>query len=167
MEAETDRPTESTSRAFLSAAVTLTLGILGSSVLPVPYAYSRSSVAAGLLVAFVVAAFNSYTGTLLLRAAAHLQEVSYEGVAEAVGGRAWKVTAQVALVVLLWGTLCGDFALLADTGRISLEVLLPHAPAWLSAGDGRVVMALLAVAVVFPLSCLRQLRQVGGRGRGQ
>lgn len=74
---EADRPppveAESNSRAFLSAVVTLTLGILGSSVLPVPWAYARSSVAAGLLIAFVVAAFNTYTGTLLLRAAAHLQ----------------------------------------------------------------------------------------------
>ena len=39
--------------------------------------------------------------------------------------------------------------------------LLPgSAPAWLLAGDGRVVMALLTVVLVLPLCTLRQIRQV-------
>lgn len=37
-----DAPAERPLKAFLSASVTLTLGILGSSVLPVPFAFSRT-----------------------------------------------------------------------------------------------------------------------------
>lgn len=39
----------------------------------------------------IVGACNSYTGVLMLRAAAITGHDSYEGVAGAVGGRSWKV----------------------------------------------------------------------------
>lgn len=47
------------------------------------------------------------------------------------------------------------------TSSPQVQELLPGgAPAWLTGGDGRVVMSLLCVLVVFPLSCLRRMREV-------
>ena len=64
-----------------------------SSVLPVPFAFARMGVLPGVVTALVVAYANTLTSTLLLRAAAHTGCYSYEGIAEAVGGRVWKVSA--------------------------------------------------------------------------
>jgi len=60
-------------------------------VLPVPFAFARMGVVPGVVTILVVAYSNTLTSSLLLRAAAHTGCFSYEGVAEAVGGRAWKV----------------------------------------------------------------------------
>jgi hypothetical protein len=219
---------ETPGRALASATVTLTLAILGSSVLPVPYAVSRLGVLPGLGIMLAVGLGNSLAGTLLLRSAAALDRHTYEGLAHAVGGPSWKVgaaasaprlhgcvapsssaciaplalatplaaagrkrvhpcchlptpyplappppravpslasrvqlTTEVCLVLLLWGNLTGDFCLLADTGSIAAAALYPGgAPAWLVAGDGRIIMAALALLVVFPLSCLRRMREL-------
>jgi amino acid permease len=153
---------ETRRRAFGAALVTLTLGILGSSVLPVPWAFSRAGVAAGLGTSLAVAAANAYTGVLLLRAAAHTGRRTYEGVAEAAGGsRAWRLVAQAALISLLFGTLAGDAALLADTGALAAAGLSRgRAPGWLAAGGGRVPMALLVGLLVLPLSLAPKMRQL-------
>eukprot|EP00887_Chlorella_sp_A99_P003836 scaffold11.g3836.t1 len=154
-------PAESASHAFLSASITLTLGILGSSVLPVPFAFSRMGVALSLVTAAVVAAANAYTGTLVVRAAGAAHKHTFESLAHAVCGRGWQIVTQVSLVVLLFGTLCGDYALLADTGKIAVSVLFPDsAPAWLTGGGGRGIMVVLGLLVVFPLSCLHRMRQL-------
>ncbi|KAK9867720.1 hypothetical protein WJX84_002234 [Apatococcus fuscideae] len=55
--------------ARLSAAATLTLSILGSSVLPIPFAFSKMGVLVGVLTMGIVASANCLTSTLLLRAA--------------------------------------------------------------------------------------------------
>lgn len=68
------------------------------------------------------------------------------------------------MVFLLFGTLCGDYALLADCGRRALHGLFPDHPSWMSAGDGRVPMVALGLCIVFPLSCLKRIRSVGGAG---
>ena len=197
-----------------------------SSVLPLPFVFSRLGVAPGLAVMLAVALGNALAGTLLLRAAGALDRHSYEGLAEAVGGPSWKVRccpavpgarfrhvpagwqavhapavvplgtpswaiqpparprsrapprapaprrplasqvfAQAALVLLLAGNIIGDFCLLADMGVRAARQLFPGAAGpgpWLAAAEGRAAAAALGVAVVFPLSCLRRMRQVGG-----
>ena len=117
-----------------------------SSVLPLPFAFSRTGILLGLVTMLVVGFCNAHTCMLLLRAAGSTGHDSYEGVAEAIGGRRWKVmpamesccqssmkrlwqesrlkpsssvavsqvATQVSLFLLLFGTLCGDFALLHD-----------------------------------------------------
>ena len=63
------------------------------------------------------------------------------------------------LILLLFGTIIGDFALLADVGTRAVERLhAAHAapPAWLVGHHGRVIMALLAICPVYPLCCLRR-----------
>lgn len=152
---------ESTQRAFLSACVTLTLGILGSSVLPVPYAFSRTGILPGLAISFTIALSNAYTGTLILRAAGHLGKRTYEGVcAGAIGSAAARVAAQLALIALLFGTLAGDAALLADTGTLTIEDFTEGtAPKWLT-GSGRIPMLVLITFLVIPLSLSRRMRSL-------
>lgn len=64
-----------------------------SSVLPLPYAFSRLGILPGLGIMLAVAGANALAGTLLLRAAGALRMHSFEGLAEAVGGRSWRVRA--------------------------------------------------------------------------
>ncbi len=61
-----------------------------SSVLPVPFAFSRMGVLLGIITMAVVAYSNSLTSVLLLRAAGLTGHDSYEGVAYAIGGKYWK-----------------------------------------------------------------------------
>ncbi|CAL8462502.1 g2035 [Coccomyxa elongata] len=151
---------ESRLRLLTSAIFTLTLSILGSSVLPVPFAFSRMGVLLGVLTMAAVAYSNSLTSVLLLRAAGLTGHDSYEGVAQAVGGRVWKVVTQVSLILLLFGTVIGDFALLADVGQRALRRLTPSAPELLVGYDGRGIMVLLTLCVVLPLCLLRKMRSL-------
>lgn len=88
---------QSTGRIVLSATLTLTLSILGSSVLPVPFAVSRTGVLLGLLTMLVVSYSNALTSILLLKASGHTGHQTYEGVAEAAGGPLLKVPLNFAL----------------------------------------------------------------------
>lgn len=60
-------------------------------MLPLPFAFARMGVLPGVVTALLVAYANTLTSTLLLRAAARTGCYSYEGIAEAVGGRGCKV----------------------------------------------------------------------------
>ncbi|KAL3136879.1 hypothetical protein ABBQ32_006491 [Trebouxia sp. C0010 RCD-2024] len=156
------QPAEGYFRALFSAAVTLTLAILGSSLLPVPYAFSKTGVLLGLLVMLVVAGSNCLTSLLLLKAAGKTGHDSYEGMALAIGGPTWKVLTQISLILLLFGTIVGDFALISDvSARAFKNLAAPDTPpAWLVAYDGRGTMCLFALIAVFPLCCLKGMRQL-------
>ena len=149
-QSQPDEERETPTRAFRSAVTTLTLGILGSSVLPIPYCISRLGVLPGLGIALIIALANAYTGIILIRAAGHLKKRTYEGtVSGAFRDRAGiRTLAQLALVSLLFGTLAGDAALLADTGS-----------QWLG-GSGRIPMLILVVFLVIPLSLSRKMRSL-------
>ena len=69
----------------------------------------------------------------------------------------------MALVLLLFGTIVGDFALIADVSTRAVSKLSQpgQAPFWLVAGGGRGAMTVVALAIVFPLCLLRGMRQVG------
>jgi sodium-coupled neutral amino acid transporter 11 len=151
---------ESADRAFWSACITLTLGILGSSVLPVPFAWSRAGIVPGLALSFIVGLANSYTGTLILKAAGYLGTTTYEGICMAAIGKSSKRIAQLSLIALLFGTLAGDAALLADTGVLTIEDIAgSSAPSWLL-GSGRYPMLLLIIFLVVPLSLCRRMRSL-------
>jgi len=153
---------ESPSRAFRSAVSTLTLSILGSSVLPLPFCFSRLGIFPGLGVALIIALANAYTGILLIRAAGHLRKKTYEGtVAAAFRHKAGiRTVAQMALVLLLFGTLAGDAALLADTGQLTLEQLTRgNVPEWLG-NSGRIPMVAMVLLLVLPLSLSRRMRSL-------
>lgn len=67
-----------------------------------------------------------------------------------------QVVTQVSLILLLFGTVIGDFALLADVGQRALRRLTPSAPELLVGYDGRGIMVLLTLCVVLPLCLLRK-----------
>lgn len=100
------------------------------------------------------------TGTLVLRSAAHLQKRTFESMcaAAAGGSQKWRFIAELALVLLLFGTLSGDAALLADTGSLTVSDWTGgNPPAWARYG-GRIPMLVLVVFLVTPLSLSRQMR---------
>lgn len=67
--------------------------------------------------------------------------------------------AQVSNVVLLVGNLTGDMCLLADLGSKSLISFLgDDTPSVLVSNNGRGIMLLLVVSVIFPLSLFRGMR---------
>lgn len=70
----------------------LSFCLLGSSVLPVPYAFSRTGVLMGLLTAGLVSYANSLTAVLLINVAGATGKTTYESLAEKVGGRGWKAS---------------------------------------------------------------------------
>lgn len=101
-----------------------------SSVLPVPFAFSRLGILPGLGIMLVVAGANALAGTLLLRAAGTLNMHSFEGLAEAVGGRAWRVSASaqhsaachgMTWLGVLCAGLCGTTALSAGLARAMIS----------------------------------------------
>ena len=59
-------------------------------------------------------------------------------------------------MLLLVGTVIGDFALLADVGQRALRRLSPAPPPVLVDHDGRGIMLVLALGVVLPLCLLRR-----------
>mmetsp|Transcript_4826 Transcript_4826/g.13876 ORF Transcript_4826/g.13876 Transcript_4826/m.13876 type:complete len:470 (+) Transcript_4826:249-1658(+) len=155
------RAPETPFRARISAIATLTLGILGSSLLPLPYAFAKSGVLLGVVTMLVVAVCNTATCYWLLRASHATGHDSYEGVAEAIGGKRWKVATQVSLVVLLLGTMCGDCAVLHDAGLRTVHKLwLGSPPDWLLWSNGRVIEVMIVVLLVFPLCLLRRMRSL-------
>lgn len=80
-----------------------------STVLPLPWAFSRLGVVPGLAVTLAVALGNALAGTLLLRAAGALDCHSFEGLADRVGGRSWRLFTQLSLLLLLFGNLVADW----------------------------------------------------------
>ena len=74
-----------------------------------------------------------------------------------------QVLTQVSLILLLFGTIVGDFALISDVSARAFKGLAAPdtPPAWLVAYDGRGTMCLFAVVAVYPLCCLKGMRQVG------
>jgi hypothetical protein len=83
---------ETLTRAYLGAVATLSLGVLGSTVLPVPFAISRVGLLMGALTMLVVAWANDVTSCLLVRAAAYAGHDTYEGLAHWAGGVCWLVS---------------------------------------------------------------------------
>ena len=73
-----------------------------------------------------------------------------------------QVVTQISLILLLFGTIVGDFALISDVSARAFTGLAAPSkpPAWLVAYDGRGTMCLFALVAVFPLCCLKGMRQV-------
>jgi Transmembrane amino acid transporter protein len=107
----------------------------------------------------VVALCNTYTCHLLLSAALATRTSTFEELCEAVGGRYFKVFAQLSNVVLLTGNLTGDICLLADLGFKSLTGTLgDRAPLVLTRHHGRGIMLVLTASVIVPVSLCRGMR---------
>lgn len=78
-------------QAFWSAFTTFNLTVMGNSVLPMPYAFSRTGAIVGLLTMLLVALCNDFTTLLMISAVYETGHDSYESLAQWAGGRPWKV----------------------------------------------------------------------------
>ncbi|KAG2499638.1 hypothetical protein HYH03_002577 [Edaphochlamys debaryana] len=162
VEADPSHPTvvDNPWHALYSALVTLTLGVLGSTVLPVPYAFSKTGVAAGAVTMGLVAAANDATCCMMVRSAAHTGFTTYEQLAGWAGGPKARVFTQVSLILLLYGTLCGGLAFLSDVARVMvLKGFPPGVAPELLQRDGRPVMVFTVLTVLLPLCLQRHIRE--------
>ena len=108
---------------------------------------------AGTVLLLLIAAANDYTTVILVRAAAKLRVQSYEEVVLCTLGGRGLLFARVALVVLLFGSLCGNLSAIGETAARSAELA---GWTWLSGTtSGRaVLLGVPSVAIVLPLSLL-------------
>lgn len=148
---------------YAGALWALTLGILGSSCLPMPFALSNLGVFYGTLATFTVALANSYTGTIVLVASYALNTHTYEDLCFMVSGkkRIVKLISQVTMFMLLFGTQCASAALLGDCGSLFIKsVLQDRVPLPSDTVVNWLGLVLLTGAVVLPLSLKKQIRSL-------
>lgn len=107
----------------------------------------------------MVALANAYTCYLLLQAANATGTSTFEELCGAIAGKPFMRFAQFSNVVLLVGNLTGDMCLLADLGSKSLiSSFGDDAPDVLVSNNGRGIMLLLVLTVIFPLSLFKGMR---------
>lgn len=87
----------------------------------------------GILTMAIVAGSNCLTSTLLLGAALKTGNASYEGIAEAAGGRGWKVweapslgDKQAALQIFSLTCLCWSWRIFKDDAPAQSDLLMDH-----------------------------------------
>ena len=154
-------PSQRVRLQFSSVAATaapLLLSIAGSGLSPLACAFSLSGVSIGIVVILVIGIANNYTSVLMVRAASRLGVSGYEEVVLAAGGRQALQWCRVALIVLLFGTMCGSLAAIQETGARAMGELATETGdgllQWLSSVPlGRTtLLVILTVFVVVPLS---------------
>lgn len=74
-----------------------------------------------------------------------------------------QVFTQLALILLLWGTMCGGLALISDVGVILIDRVAAAQGDWVLPDwvNGRTCMTAVALLVLFPLCLQRHMREVG------
>ena len=156
-------------RAVLSAGFTLFLAVVGSAILPVPYAFRVSGLGLALALTASVWLINVYTSVLLVRscrytAALELKDVGMENLAAEAFGERYRTAMQLSLCVLLFGNMCGSFSVLKEVGVSTVRRFAGGSPAgWeaaLLADGGWRVLLLLVAAMIMPLCLLRRMRQL-------
>lgn len=153
-----DDPQTDTKQPFVDCIWTLTLGILGSSCLPVAFAFSNVGLCFGIALTLTVALVHTYTGTIILVASHVLQTRTYEDMCGAASGSVVvKRLSEFSLFLLLFGTQCASASLLGDCGMSILRLF--NLPSWVL-DDSRYGMVLLTLCVVLPLSLRRQMRSL-------
>jgi sodium-coupled neutral amino acid transporter 11 len=145
-------------QAFVDCVWTLTLGILGSSCLPVAFALENLGLCFGIALTLIVALVHTYTGTIILVASHVLQTRTYEDMCGAASGSVVvKRLSRFSLFLLLFGTQCASASLLGDCGMSILRLF--NLPSWVL-DDSRYSMVLMTLCVVLPLSFSRHFRSL-------
>ena len=145
-------------RRIGSTTAPLLLAIAGSSLPPLPCAFSLSGVVMGIIIMCSIAAANDYTSVLMVRAASNLGVSGYEEVILAAGGRRALALSRAGLIVLLFGAGCGCLTAIEETASRALAELAKatgsSAVYWISADPtGRATFLLSLTAVILlPLS---------------
>lgn len=144
--------------AVLAAAAPLLLAIAGSALTPLPCAFSLAGVGLGTCALVAIGIANDYTSVIMVRAASRLGVSGYEEVVLAAGGRQALKWCRMALILLLFGTMCGCLAAIQETAARATGELASQTgyelPRWLSSSmAGRVTLLVsLTSAVLLPLS---------------
>jgi amino acid permease len=134
-------------KLVVAAGGPLLLAIAGSSLLPLPCAFGQAGFVAGTALLLLIAAVNDYTTVLMVRAAARLRVSSYEEAVLGSTGRTGLLVARLSLVVLLFGTLCGNLAAIAETATRALYLAGYE---WLASQQALLLTG--ATLLVLPLS---------------
>lgn len=102
---------------------------LCSTVLPVPYAFSKTGIGLGALTMGLVAVANDITCCMMIRAAAHVGCSTYEQLSEWAGGKKARVRAMTSWGEAWWAHCCEVHAV-ACTQRCSCRTPHRHAVVW-------------------------------------
>ena len=105
-------------------ACPLLLAIAGSALTPLPCAFSLVGIPTGTVTMLVIALANDYTTVVMVRAASAAQVSGYEEVLFSTGGYRARNAARVALVILLFGTLCGCLSAIQETASRAAAIAL-------------------------------------------
>ena len=116
-------PAKEREGSVLLTAAPLLLAIAGSALTPLPCAFSLVGITGGTLLLIAIAVANDYTSVLMVRSASRLGGTGYEEVVLAAGGRRALLWCRVALVLLLFGTMCGCLAAIQETGMRAITAL--------------------------------------------
>eukprot|EP00899_Mesostigma_viride_P018017 jgi/Mesvir1/26216/Mv02399-RA.1 len=117
-------PLKDGASTYASATCTLSLFLVGSAVLPIPYAFSVTGVLLGILTTAAICWANLYSSELLIPYADE-QHRLLEDVAEKAGGRTLKLITQVSLLILLYGSLCANMSITSDLALVATQSLVP------------------------------------------
>ena len=138
-------------RLIAQTAGPLLLAVAGSGLAPLPCAFYLAGIPAGLVALVVIALLNDYSSIILIKAGVRARTFGYEDIMLAGGGKWAQNACRAALVVLLFGTLCGSLSVIWETGQSAAAFL-----GWTFFSDdgfGRVVLLMFITAgVLLPLS---------------
>ena len=140
---------ETAPKTALQAAGPLLLAVGGSALAPLPCAFAMSGIPLGAMLMILVAAANQYTTLLLVKRAARYGIYSYEGVVLAAGGSRALLASRIALVLLLFGSLCGSLAAMQETLTRAIDLIgLSCAPG----SKEELLMKSVIAIILLPLS---------------
>ncbi|KAK9810574.1 hypothetical protein WJX73_001484 [Symbiochloris irregularis] len=139
-------------RAQLWLLPLLMLAINGGAQLLLSAAFAQTGVIAGTVFMIITAAANCWTSNKLCWQAYYTGQVDYESLSYAVGGRAWKIITEIAVFVLLYGTLVNAWVQQGQTMSAGIKFVNPdivNSAPWLVNGNGRILM-LFSMAALIP-----------------
>lgn len=144
------------SDSFSGALANVCMSMLGAGQLTLPYAMTRTGLAAGCITLGVLGMLGAYTLHALDRVAAYSGGRTYgEVMRRCLGPRAAQV-ADAMLAVYAFGGAVAFMMIASEELRLLGNALLPPGhPLW--EADRRLLLGALSLALVFPLSCFRSL----------
>ena len=161
------------SHGIYSIVATLAIGVLGSTILPIPFAFAQTGIMAGTLTMLLVATVNLISCHMLIDACHTTGLFTYEELAEWTAGKRFKAFTQASLILLLFGTMSGGLAFLSDVTLVLMQKAMeltsssspsPSSPsglfAWLLdhlSKDGRPLMVLTTLTILLPLCLQRRI----------
>lgn len=138
-------------RLIAQTAGPLLLAVAGSGLAPLPCAFLLAGIPAGIVALVLIAILNDYSSFIIVQAGVRARTFGYEDIMLAGGGKWAQNATRLALVVLLFGTLCGSLSVIWETAQSATGFL---GLSWLADDPlGRVVLLLFITAgVLLPLS---------------